>query len=276
VSGDGSCDRTETIGETKPGEERWGLKSFVNPGEAGRNRSGEAYTIGSVKHCVSKYDGDRREPIDFAKPGGPPSDIVEAISKVLNEEPFSSTTYVAARLRTNRELVKRTLTNVLGMRKFSLYWVPRTLAVAQKRQQVVDSQWLLRALTGGTANGFTKIITADESWCYWSSDHSLQWSASRDQVPTRELNTIDAKKSMLTLIFSGHSLLPLDHLLKGCKMNSQYFCDFVPEEAKRAVTALTGKNGIEGMNTEVQKIRFLHKIRGALQNLTLCVRRNIS
>jgi histone-lysine N-methyltransferase SETMAR len=54
-------------------------------------------------------------------------------------------------------------------------------------------------------------------------------------------------KSMFTLMFSGHGLLALDMPPTGCKMNSQYFCDIVLEEAKRSVTTITGKSGIEGM-----------------------------
>jgi histone-lysine N-methyltransferase SETMAR len=61
------------------------------------------------------------------------------------------------------------------------------------------------------------------------------------------LKEIDSKKSMFALIFSGHGLVALDKLPKGCKMNSQYFCDVVVEDAKRSVTAITGKSGIEGL-----------------------------
>jgi hypothetical protein len=56
------------------------------------------------------------------------------------------------------------------------------------------------------------------------------------------LQKIDLKKAMATLIFSGHGLLALDKSSKGCKMKSQYFCDVVLEEAKRSVTAITGKS----------------------------------
>jgi hypothetical protein len=94
-----------------------------------------------------------------------------------------------------------------------------------------------RALRARAANGLTNIITADEHWYYLSYDHSSQWSAFRDQVPAQELKQIDSKESMFTLILSGHGLLTFDNSAKGCKMNSQYFCDVVLEEAQRAVTA---------------------------------------
>jgi hypothetical protein len=46
---------------------------------------------------------------------------------------------------------------------------------------------------------------------------------------------------MLTLIFSGHALSALDPFPKGCKLNTQYFCDVVLEAAKRSVTAISRK-----------------------------------
>jgi hypothetical protein len=66
-------------------------------------------------------------------------------------------------------------------------------------------------------------------------------------MPTRTLKEIDSKKSRLALIFSGHGLLALDKLPKGCKLKSQYFCDVVLKEVKRSAKAITGKSGIEGM-----------------------------
>jgi hypothetical protein len=215
----------------------------------------DAHTIDSVKYWVREHDDGRRDPPDSAKAGRPPSDISEAVAKVLNEEPFSSTKHIAAQLRTSRELVKRTLIDVLGMKKFSLRWVPHTLTGAQKRDRVADSRRLLTALRADAANGFVNIITADESWYYWSYSHSSQWSTSRDLVPTRPIKKIDSKKSMFTLLFSGYGLLVLDSLPKGCKMNSQYFCDVVLGEAKRAVTTIAGESGIELMKIHMDNCK---------------------
>jgi hypothetical protein len=158
----------------------------------------EAYTLGSVKYWAREYEGGRRDPTDSPRAGRPVSDLAEAISKFLNEQPFSSTRYIAAQLRTSRNLVKRTLVEVLGMQKFSLRWVPHELTVAQKGQRVADSRRLLQALRADAANEFGNIITADESWYYWSYEHSSQWSTSRDLVPTRTRKKIDSKKSMFT------------------------------------------------------------------------------
>jgi hypothetical protein len=126
----------------------------------------EAYTLGSVKYWAHEYEGGRRDPTDSPRAERQVSDFAQAISKVLNEQPFSSARYIAAQLRTSRNLVKRTLVEVLGMQKFSLRWVPRKLTVAQKGQRVADSRILPQALRADAANEFANIITADESWYY--------------------------------------------------------------------------------------------------------------
>jgi hypothetical protein len=57
---------------------------------------------------------------------------------ILSQQPFSSTKYIAAELRTSRDLVKKTVVEVLRMKKFSLRRVPHELTVAQKRQRVAE------------------------------------------------------------------------------------------------------------------------------------------
>jgi hypothetical protein len=75
------------------------------------------------------------------------------------------------------------------------------------------------------------------------------------------LKEIDSKKSMFTLIFSDHGLLALDKLPEGCKMNRQYFCDVVREEAKRSVTAMTRQSGIEGMMRQMDNCKVHNSAR---------------
>jgi hypothetical protein len=130
-----------------------------------------AYPIDSVEYWVKQYDGGRRDPIDLSKPGRPVFDFAEAVSQLLREEPFSSTRHIAVQLRLSRTSVKRTLVSVLGMRKFSLRWVPHDLTEFQKAQRVKDSRGLLKALKVDAKNNFVNIITGDESWYYWSYEH---------------------------------------------------------------------------------------------------------
>jgi hypothetical protein len=123
-----------------------------------------AYPTESVKYWVREYDRGRKDPADSPKAGKPRSDIADAVSHILSEQPFSSTESIAAQLRTSRELVKKTLVEVLGMKKFRLRWVAHERTVAQKPQRVVDSRRLLHTLITDAPNEFTNIITADKGW----------------------------------------------------------------------------------------------------------------
>jgi hypothetical protein len=105
-----------------------------------------AYPIDSVKYWVKQYDGGRRDPTDLLTPGRPVSDVAEAVSQLLREKPFSSTRHIAAQLRLSRTSVNSTFVSVLGMRKFSLRWVPHDLTELQKAQRVKDSRGLLKTL----------------------------------------------------------------------------------------------------------------------------------
>jgi hypothetical protein len=121
-----------------------------------------AYPTESVKYWVRGYDCGRRDPADSPRAGRPRSDIAEAVSHILSKQPFSSTKYIAAQLRTSGDLVKQTLVEVLGMKKSHLRWVPHELTVAQTRQRVADSRRLLQTLIPDARNELTNIISTLE------------------------------------------------------------------------------------------------------------------
>jgi hypothetical protein len=50
-----------------------------------------AYTEDSVKFWIGGHDRGRRDPAKLCRIVTPPSDIAEAVSKVLSEQPFSLT-----------------------------------------------------------------------------------------------------------------------------------------------------------------------------------------
>jgi hypothetical protein len=146
----------------------------------------------SVKYWVREYDRGRRDPADSARAGRPRSDIAGAASHILGQQPFSSTKFLAAELRTRRDLVTKTLVKVLRMKTFSLRWAPDDRRVAQKRQRVADSRRRPQTLRADAANQLANTITAEESWYYWFYQYSSQWSTSRDLVSTRTLKKIDS------------------------------------------------------------------------------------
>jgi hypothetical protein len=77
------------------------------------------------------------------------------------------------------------------------------LASTDKAQCVDESRIGLETLRADAKNGFINIIAADESWSYWSCEHTSQGTTSRDLAPSRTGRKINSKKSMLVLVFSG-------------------------------------------------------------------------
>jgi hypothetical protein len=71
--------------------------------------------------------------------------LCTSVSKVLNKQAFSSTKFIAAQLRTSRELVRRTLIEVWGMQRFSWWWIYHKSTAVRKPQRVVRSQQLLKS-----------------------------------------------------------------------------------------------------------------------------------
>jgi hypothetical protein len=67
------------------------------------------------------------------------------------------------------------------------------------------------------------------------------WARSRDDDPTRPLQKIDSKKSMLAIFFNGEKFAFLDSLPKGQQMDPYYFCNIVLEGVKAGALAGTRK-----------------------------------
>jgi hypothetical protein len=59
----------------------------------------DAYRATSAKHWVREYDSGRRDRTDAFKSRRPRSDISEAVSTLLTEQPFSLTKSPAVQLR---------------------------------------------------------------------------------------------------------------------------------------------------------------------------------
>jgi hypothetical protein len=77
------------------------------------------------------------------------------------------------------------------------------------------------------------------------------------------MKKIDPKNSFLTLVFSGHRLLPLNILPKGCTMNRDYFCDVILHEDTTAARVVIDKAEIEEPMIHIDncKVLFLERPR---------------
>jgi hypothetical protein len=61
----------------------------------------------------------------------------------------------------------------------------------------------------------SRIVTGDESWFLYLYLYDYMFAISRDEMIPREKATIEAQRIMLTILFSGMSLITVDTLLFG-------------------------------------------------------------
>jgi hypothetical protein len=198
-----------------------------------------SYSLGAVKYWVCEFKVQRTDLHDEVRPGRPLINVSAQIARLLNDEPFSSTRYLARQLAVTKVAVKRNLQEALEIHRFGLKWVPNVLSTEQKVARVQRPRELYNNLIFKRQKNFTKIITRDESWYYWFYAESLMWARSCDDVPTRPLKKIDSKKSMFTIFFSGEKFAFIDSLPKCQNMDSYYFCNIVLEWVKASALAGT-------------------------------------
>jgi hypothetical protein len=67
------------------------------------------------------------------------------------------------------------------------------------------------------------MITGDESWFCFESQHTSQWSASRDEVPQRVDAAIGTAQFMLMAIWGVNGFHLLDLMPSQCRFNAQCF-----------------------------------------------------
>jgi protein-arginine kinase activator protein McsA len=79
----------------------------------------DAYTAEFVKDWVCEAESDEIYPSYFAEIQCQPSDIAKALSKLLNKRPSISRQDIAELPKLSCKLVKRTLSQIFTMKKFS-------------------------------------------------------------------------------------------------------------------------------------------------------------
>jgi transposase len=92
-----------------------------------------SYSLSVVKYWVREFKAQRTDLHDEVRPGRPLINVSTQISRLLNDELFSSTRHFARRFAVTKEVVKRSLRKVLGFHGFGLKWVPKC-SVRNKRQ----------------------------------------------------------------------------------------------------------------------------------------------
>jgi predicted cupin superfamily sugar epimerase len=98
--------------------------------------------------------------------------------------------------------------------------VPHILSEAQNAIWVQCSQSLLTILREKQARAWHDIVTLDESWFYYITDHEPIWLPPDGKVPDRERITMESKKAMLTIVCGPTGFAVVTALESAYKSNA--------------------------------------------------------
>jgi transposase len=113
------------------------------------------------------------------------NDLANTLRAMIREFSFTLCKRLCTHFRLAKSTCLRILHDVLRLKKFNLRWVRHSLDGAQKVERVSLSTDLVRVLKEDQNNGFTQVITGDESWFDFDYLHQLVWIPSRDEISER-------------------------------------------------------------------------------------------
>jgi hypothetical protein len=143
----------------------------------------------------------------------------------------------------------------LALQKFNLRWVPHTLDFAQKRNRVTFSRALLELLRREQENNFEHVVTGDESWFVLHYPNESIWVESRDEVPVRIKQTIDAEKCLISILWFVSGIHSLVDIPKGESYNSAFFCNVVGSSLVENICSGSGWRSLKGLYVHLNNAR---------------------
>jgi hypothetical protein len=99
------------------------------------------------------------------------NDLADALRAMIQEFSFTSCNYLCINFRLAMSTCLHILHDVLHLKKFNLQLVLHSLDDAQKVERMSLSTDISRVLKEDQKNGFTQVITGDESWFYFDYIH---------------------------------------------------------------------------------------------------------
>jgi hypothetical protein len=121
----------------------------------------------------------------------------------------------------------------LGLRKYARQWVAYLLDEAQKNHRRASAIELLKLLRGREAYDFDAIATGDESLFHYHSEPRKMFAAPREKVTPFVRTQLGVQKVMIAVFFTSTTPIVNEVLLKGRKLNQDYFVSTVlPEHVK--------------------------------------------
>lgn len=188
----------------------------------------DAYSLEKVKYWTHQFKLGRTNINNNKSTGKPPLDYLDAnILKVLTDYPFSSVRSIAEVLKEPRSTIYEHLTESLGLKNYSLKWVPHELTCVMKQKRKDEATNLLNVLMTESFNDFDFIVTGDESWFYLDYSPRTLWTISNENIPERVEKTIGAKKYMITVMWSKSRFYVIELLDECQSFNSEYFMNHI-------------------------------------------------
>jgi hypothetical protein len=151
---------------------------------------GNAILPSTVKNWLRGFESGALSCGDPERPERPLISIGPALQRFLKKPPF-----LTARVMSGNFSVDRGL----GLRKFTLRWVPHILSAEQKLTRVAESQSLVAIRANFAEKNFQGTIPGDESWFTSLTEYDAMFTFSPAEVTPRAGHEFRTNKLSLRL-----------------------------------------------------------------------------
>lgn len=177
---------------------------------------------------VQKHTKELREGnfsiFDKERSGRPEiTELDEAFSQIMEEEPYINTAELARRFEKSKETIKHILRDHLHMIKVNFKWIPHQLTEGLRRRRVETAKEMLAVLENKSPAFLRNVYTEDETWVYLENPRKSMWVLNGDQVPTCPRQTIASKKVMIAVTWSPAGILSITPLPSNQKFDRDFF-----------------------------------------------------
>jgi len=163
------------------------------------------------------------------------SESVEAVSLVLQDQPYASSYHISSETGLSKTTVLRILHEDLKLHHFSLRWVPYALSPEQKIVRETVAQDLLAELDSMRPIGLSYVLTSDESWFCHDNPHQAKWALSRDEAGERARPTITKEKTLIVVFWSFTGFSFVTSVPAGSTYTNDYLTNILIPELETAL-----------------------------------------
>jgi hypothetical protein len=154
----------------------------------------------AVKKWQTRFHQRETDLFDNLRFGSPSmNDLAGAVGSMLEERVFSSYMVLFRHFRVGMAPCLRILHDKLGL-KNSIFIGCCMHCRSTRRAKTSYSKLFLTPLIEQKTSGFQRITTEYESWLFPSYSCDSVWAASRDQLPQRIKQKIDAEKCLMSIL----------------------------------------------------------------------------